>query len=88
MKTIISWNVNGLRAIHRKGNLEQVFRIKPDILCLQEIKSLTDQLPLELSARDGYHSYFHFPTVKKGYSGVAIFTKEKPFRSSTACRTK
>ena len=82
MKSIISWNVNGLRAVHRKGNLEEVFHMKPDILCLQETKSLPDQLPLELSTPDGYHSYFHFPTQKKGYSGVAIYSKEKPIKVS------
>ena len=82
MTSIISWNVNGLRAVHRKGNLEQVFHMKPDILCIQETKSIPDQLPAELSAPDGYHSYFHFPTQKKGYSGVAIYTKDKPLHVS------
>lgn len=82
MKTIISWNVNGLRAVHRKGNLVQVFDMKPDILCLQETKSLPEQLPNELSAPDGYHSYFHFPTQKKGYSGVAIYSKNEPIKVS------
>ncbi|MDP3763940.1 MAG: exodeoxyribonuclease III [bacterium] len=82
MQTIISWNVNGLRAVHRKGNLEQVFHMKPDILCLQETKSLPGQLPTELSAPDGYHSHFHSPTQKKGYSGVAIYSKEKPLKVS------
>lgn len=82
MKTIISWNVNGLRAVYRKGNLAQVFHMKPDILCIQETKSLPDQLPTELSTPDGYHSYFHFPTKKKGYSGVAIYSREKPLKVS------
>ena len=82
MKTIISWNVNGLRAVHRKGNIKEVFDMKPDILCLQETKSLPDQLPSELSAPSGYHPYFHFPTEKKGYSGVAIYSKEKPIKVS------
>ncbi|PJA33136.1 MAG: exodeoxyribonuclease III, partial [Candidatus Zambryskibacteria bacterium CG_4_9_14_3_um_filter_42_15] len=48
MKTIISWNVNGLRAVHRKGNIAEVFHMKPDILCLQETKALPEQLPDEL----------------------------------------
>jgi len=82
MQSIISWNVNGLRAAHRKGNLTQVFHMKPDILCIQETKSLPDQLPIELSTPDGYYSYFHFPTQKKGYSGVAIYSKEKPLKVS------
>jgi len=82
MKTIISWNVNGLRAAHRKGNMAQVFHMKPDILCAQETKSLPDQLPAELSAPNGYHAHFHFPTQKKGYSGVAIYSKDKPLKVS------
>jgi len=82
MKTIISWNVNGLRAVHRKGNIAEVFHMKPDILCLQETKALPEQLPDELHVKSGYHSYFHFPTQKKGYSGVAIYSKEKPIKVS------
>jgi len=82
MQKIISWNVNGLRAIHRKGNIHQVFDMKPDILCLQETKATLDQLPLDLSAPDGYHAFFHSPTEKKGYSGVAIYSKEEPLEVS------
>lgn len=78
MKTIISWNVNGLRAVHRKGCFDLILKEKPDILCLQETKSQPEQLPDELKSPDGYNSYFHFPTEKKGYSGVAIYTKDKP----------
>ncbi|MFZ2763939.1 MAG: exodeoxyribonuclease III [Minisyncoccia bacterium] len=82
MRNIISWNVNGLRAVHRKGNIEEMFHMKPDILCLQETKSLPEQLPDELKSPRGYHPYFHFPTVKKGYSGVAIYSKEEPIKVS------
>lgn len=82
MRNIISWNVNGLRAVHRKGNFAQVLHMKPDILCIQETKSLPEQLPTELSAPNSYHSYFHFPTQKKGYSGVAIYSKEEPLKVS------
>lgn len=82
MKTIISWNVNGLRAVYRKGNFEQVLHMKPDIFCIQETKSLPEQLPPELKDPEGYHSYFHFPILKKGYSGVAIYSKEKPIKVS------
>jgi len=62
--------------------MEQVFHMKPDILCLQETKSLPEQLPDELKSPINYHSYFHFPTVKKGYSGVAIYSKEEPIKVS------
>jgi len=82
MKTIISWNVNGLRAVHKKGNLEQVFQMKPDFLCLQETKVQPDQLLPEVKELKGYESYFHFPTQKKGYSGVAIYAKVKPLHVS------
>ena len=78
MKTIISWNVNGLRAVDRKGNFKDILKEEPDILCLQETKSLPEQLTEEVRSPNGYHSYFHFPTIKKGYSGVAIYTKEEP----------
>src|SRR3989338_3507453 len=82
MKSIISWNVNGLRAVHRKGALQAVVDKNPDILCVQETKSLPDQLPDDLRTLNGYHSYFHFPTEKKGYSGVAIYSKEEPLKVS------
>ena len=74
---ILSWNVNGLRAVHKKGFLEWVKKEQPDILCLQETKAQEEQLPDELRNVNGYHAYFS-SAVKKGYSGVAIYTKEKP----------
>jgi len=75
---IISWNVNGLRAIHRKGNWDWLMIDQPDIFCLQEIKATADQLPEEIRAPHGYHAYFDSPKEKKGYSGVAIYSKIKP----------
>jgi exodeoxyribonuclease-3 len=80
MTTIISWNVNGLRAIHRKGAFERLLAEQADIICLQETKSNPDQLPEDLRNPSGYQSYFHFPTLKKGYSGVAIYSKDTPLR--------
>ncbi len=79
MKTIkiLSWNVNGIRAIHKKGFLDWISKVKPDILCLQETKAHEDQLPEELININGYHSYF-CSGERKGYSGVAIYSKEKP----------
>ncbi|HEC30418.1 MAG TPA: exodeoxyribonuclease III, partial [Candidatus Yonathbacteria bacterium] len=53
---IISWNVNGLRAIHRKGNWEWVKKNQPDILCLQETKAEKEQLPDEVRSPEGYFS--------------------------------
>ena len=55
---IISWNVNGLRAIHKKGAFNAVFEVDADIICLQETKAHPEQLPDELRSPFGYHSYF------------------------------
>ncbi|MBX4200061.1 exodeoxyribonuclease III [Candidatus Parcubacteria bacterium] len=75
---ILSWNVNGLRALHKKGQFDWLLKESPDIICLQETKSQPDQLSPEVRNPEGYHSYFHFPTVKKGYSGVSIYSKKEP----------
>lgn len=73
---IISWNINGIRAAYKKGFVESVLAINPDILCLQEIRCSENDL-LKLAPIDGYHvTYNH--AVKKGYSGVAIYSKAKP----------
>ena len=74
---IISWNVNGIRAIERKNALDWFYEQKPDILCLQETKAMIEQLSKGLANPPGYHAYFH-SAEKKGYSGTAIFTKKKP----------
>lgn len=74
---LISWNVNGLRAVHNKGFMNFLHDYNPDILCLQEIKSLKEQLPEELQNLEGYTCIFN-PAEKKGYSGTAIYTKLKP----------
>lgn len=76
---LMSWNVNGLRAVHRKGNWDELFKNqKFDILCLQETKAMEEQLPEEVRKREGFHSYFASSKTKKGYSGVAIYSKIKP----------
>ena len=76
---IISWNTNGLRATVKQGNFEPLFKkYKPDILCLQETKAEPEQLPEEIRNYKGYYSYFSHSKTKKGYSGVAIYTKVKP----------
>ena len=74
---ILSWNVNGIRAAHRKGFLDWLKKEQPDILCIQETKAHPEQLPDELLNVEGYRSYFS-SAVKKGYSGVAIYTKIEP----------
>ncbi len=74
---IYSWNVNGIRAVFKKDFLDWVHSEEPDILCLQETKIQEDQLTDDMINIDGYYSYFSF-AEKKGYSGVAVYTKEKP----------
>lgn len=74
---IVSWNVNGIRAIHRKGFLDWLNRDKPDILCIQETKATPDQLPRSLKEIKGYHAYFN-SAKRKGYSGVALYSFLKP----------
>ncbi len=76
---IISWNTNGLRATAKQGFFMPLFKKEnPDILCLQETKAEPDQLPDDVRNVPGYYSYFSHPKEKKGYSGVAIYSKEKP----------
>jgi exodeoxyribonuclease-3 len=75
---LISWNVNGLRSLYKKGAFSSIFEIDPDIICMQETKAHPDQLPDEVRSPAGYHSYFDHSKIKKGYSGVAIFSKVEP----------
>ncbi|WP_406658338.1 exodeoxyribonuclease III [Methanolobus sp. ZRKC2] len=74
---IISWNVNGIRAVQKKGFLEWLKKEQPDILCIQETKAQREQLNSELLEVEGYNSYFA-SAEKKGYSGVAIYSKLEP----------
>jgi len=77
MLRILSWNVNGIRAVTKKGFLDWLSKESPDILCLQETKAQPDQLVSDLTEPAGYHAFFSSAN-KKGYSGVAIYSKEKP----------
>ena len=71
---LISWNVNGLRACVKKGFLDYFHEQNADIFCVQETKLQNGQIELNLT---GYHQYWNY-ALKKGYSGTAVFTKEKP----------
>jgi len=75
---IISWNVNGIRALERKEQFGWLLEKSPDIFCLQETKSHPDQLSEALLSPPGYFSYFSSHTFKKGYSGTALYTKKEP----------
>jgi len=74
---LLSWNVNGIRASYGKGFLDWLHKTEPDILCLQETKAHVDQLPKALQAIEGYH-LFYCSAERKGYSGVALFSRIKP----------
>ena len=74
MKKMISWNVNGLRACMKKGFQEYFEAADADIFCLQETKLQAGQLELDLP---GYYQYWNY-AEKKGYSGVAVFTRAEP----------
>ncbi|NFH91575.1 exodeoxyribonuclease III [Clostridium botulinum] len=78
MKKLISWNVNGLRACVKKGFLDILKESNADIFCIQESKLQEGQIDLNL---DGYYDYWNY-AEKKGYSGTAVFSKEKPLNIS------
>jgi len=76
---IISWNTNGLRATARQGNFTPLFAFNnADIVCFQETKVEPEQLDDSVRNLKGYYSYFSYSKLRKGYSGVAIYTKIKP----------
>ena len=74
---LVSWNVNGIRAVMKKGFAEILEEMNLDVLCLQETKAQDDQVQEALAEIEGYH-VFSNSAIKKGYSGTAIITKEKP----------
>ena len=78
MIKILSYNINGIRAALKKDLLKWIKESDPDIVCFQEIKANEDQFDTELFSKLGYYNYW-FPAQKKGYSGVGIITKIKPF---------
>jgi len=75
---LISWNVNGLRAVLKKDFLASVKALDADVLGLQETKLQEDQLTAEMRIIDGYESHFSFAALKKGYSGVAAYSRMAP----------
>ncbi|WP_026462391.1 exodeoxyribonuclease III [Adhaeribacter aquaticus] len=81
---IISYNVNGVRSAISKGFIDWVKAADPDVLCLQEIKCDEAAFDKQVFENLGYHSFIH-PAVKKGYSGVATFTKQKPVSACIGC---
>lgn len=80
---ILSWNVNGFRAVYKKGFMDWLHKEQPDILCLQETKAEEVQIQKELADVQGYHWVF-CSGQRKGYSGTALFSKVKPSEVSKA----
>ena len=78
---LLSWNVNGLRAIYKKNFIQWFEDEEADIYCIQETKSHLEQLPKKLVERPGYEGYFA-QAERKGYSGVALWSKVKPDKVS------
>jgi exodeoxyribonuclease-3 len=82
---IVSWNLNGIRAVERKGLFTPFLEaLDPDVICLQEIKAERSQVDLELP---GYHEIWH-SAERKGYSGTAIFTRDEPIKVTTGLPTR
>ena len=84
---IITYNLNGIRAAMSKGLIDWISQVSPDVLCVQEIKANPDQVGVIEFEELGYHHYW-YPAQKKGYSGVAIFTKQKPKHIEYGCGIK
>jgi exodeoxyribonuclease-3 len=83
---LISWNINGIRAAWKKGFVDFVTVEQPDILCVQETKIQLDQLTPEIKDLGGYRSYWSM-AEKKGYSGVATYTRPEPLSVQTTFGT-
>ncbi|PCK09033.1 MAG: exodeoxyribonuclease III [Alteromonadaceae bacterium] len=76
---LVSWNVNGIRAVMKKDFPSSLKALAPDVLCLQETKAQDDQVAETLADLNGYYLYMN-SAVKKGYSGTAILTKQEPIQ--------
>ncbi|KAF0193484.1 MAG: exodeoxyribonuclease III, partial [Bacteroidetes bacterium] len=87
MAKIISYNVNGIRAAVNKGLLDWLKKTDADIVCLQEIKAMPGQLDQEVHDRLHDHTFW-YPAQKKGYSGVAIFSRKRPDHIEYGCGIK
>ena len=75
---LISWNINGLRAVIKKDFFSLFSQIDADIFALQEIKLQAPQLTDEMKSIQGYESHWSHASVKKGYSGVGVYARMKP----------
>jgi len=81
---IITFNANGIRSAANKGFFEWLKKQNADVVCLQETKAQEDQLSDPMFRPDGHHCFYRDATTKKGYSGVAIYTRREPDEVRTA----
>lgn len=81
---IVTYNVNGIRSALSKGWIDWLKACGPDVVCLQEIKATPEQLDLQVFEKEGYKTFW-YPAEKKGYSGVAIFTRIQPDHVEYGC---
>lgn len=79
---LVSWNVNGVRAIMKKDFIKSVEALDTDVLCLQETKASSEQSKIALELLDGYHVAANGSKARKGYSGTAILSRKKPISIS------
>jgi exodeoxyribonuclease-3 len=79
---LISWNLNGIRAVAKKGLFDKIEEMNPDVICFQETKAQDDQVAETLDGLEGYYSYSN-SAVKKGYSGTAILSRVEPISVSS-----
>jgi exodeoxyribonuclease III len=84
---IVTYNVNGIRAAMGHGLIQWIKETDPDVLCLQEVKATPEQVGVFEFEEMGYHHYW-YPAQKKGYSGVAIFSKTEPVKVEYGCGMK
>ena len=77
---LISWNVNGIRAIMKKDFQKSIKELEADVLCIQETKASAEQVKIALELVNGYHVYANASKVRKGYSGTAILSKKEPLK--------
>jgi len=79
-KFLVSWNVNGLRASLKKGFIQKIKQLNPDVLCLQETKASKEEVRSALELLPDYHVYVNSSKTRKGYSGTTILSKEEPIK--------
>jgi exodeoxyribonuclease-3 len=79
VRKIVAWNVNGIRAVEKKGFAAWLAKARPDVLGLQETRIDDAALPAHLRAPAGYHAVWSF-AEKKGYSGTVLYTREEPLK--------